>query len=135
VGRQVQFSANRACPVYVELASILRKTSGVVDVLAEVLLPLEAGIEAAFVYGSVASGKANSGSDIDVLVIGSVGFAELVVALHPVQETLGREINPKVYSRSEWRKLFKAQGSFVRDVMSRPRLYVVGGDQDVMEDA
>lgn len=35
VGNQVHYAANRDCPVYEELASILRKTSGVVDVLAE----------------------------------------------------------------------------------------------------
>ncbi|MGH8492701.1 MAG: nucleotidyltransferase domain-containing protein [Moraxellaceae bacterium] len=134
VGSQVQFSASRDCPIYEELTSILRKTSGVVDVLAEAMLPLGEQVEAAFVYGSVASGKATAGSDIDVLVIGAADFAAVVQQLYPLQETLGREINPKAYSRAEWRKLFKAQGGFVRELMSRPRLYVVGSDKDVMED-
>jgi len=134
VGSQLQFAANRDCPIYEELASILRKTSGVVDVLAEALLPLGEQIEAAFVFGSVASGKETAGSDVDLMVIGSVAYADVVGRLYALQETLGREISPKVYSRAEWRKLCKAQGSFVREVLSRPRLYVVGNDQDVMDD-
>jgi predicted nucleotidyltransferase len=130
----VLFSANRDCPVYEELASLLRKTSGLVDVLAEALLPLSAQIEAAFVYGSQASGTATAGSDVDVMVIGPAGFAAVVEALHPAQEALGREINPKVYSRVEWQKLVAGQGAFIRNVLARPRLYVVGNDSIVMDD-
>lgn len=131
VGSQVQFSANRACPVYEELASILRKTSGLADVLATALLPLDVDIAAAFVFGSMASGKANTGSDVDVMVIGSVGFAEVVEALYPLQEVLGREINPKVYNSTEWQQLLKEQGAFVRDILSKPRLFVLGSETDL----
>ncbi|MDI1302705.1 MAG: nucleotidyltransferase domain-containing protein [bacterium] len=134
VGSQLQFAANRDCPVYEELASILRKTSGVVDVLAEALQPLGEQIDTAFVFGSVAGGKETAGSDIDLMVIGAVGYAEVVERLYPLQQTLGREINPKVYSRSEWRTLCKAQGSFVREVLSKPRLPVLGSENDVMDD-
>lgn len=132
VGRQVLFSANRACPVYEELASLLRKTSGLVDVLAEALLPMSAGIEVAFVFGSQASGKAKAGSDVDVMVIGEAGFAEVVQALYPAQATLGREINPKVYRLPEWQKLVAAQGAFIRDVQAKPRLLVMGNEGIVM---
>ncbi|MHB1587838.1 MAG: nucleotidyltransferase domain-containing protein [Acidiferrobacteraceae bacterium] len=75
VGNQAHYSANRDCPVFDELASILRKTSGLTDVLAEALLPLADQIEVAFVFRSVANGKARSESDIDVMVIGDVSFA------------------------------------------------------------
>jgi predicted nucleotidyltransferase len=131
VGRQVFYSANRACPIFDELASILRKTSGLADVLVNALLPLAAQIEVAFVFGSVASGQTTSGSDIDLMVIGSVSFQDVMAALYPEQETLGREINPKIYTRAEWQKLVQENGAFVRDVMARPQLFIVGVRDDL----
>lgn len=131
IGQQVFYSANRDCPVFEEMASILRKTSGLVDVLAEALLPLAEQIETAFVFGSAASGKATAGSDIDLMVIGNASFTEVVAALYPAQETLGREINPKVYHTDEWRSLVTENGSFARDVLAKSRLMVMG----IMDDA
>lgn len=107
---------------------MLRKTSGLVDVLASALLPLASLIEHAFVFGSVASGKAGAGSDVDVMVIGSAGFSAVVEVLYPAQQTLGREINPKVFSRSEWVSLMAGQSAFARDIMAKPRLVIFGSD-------
>lgn len=131
VGNQVHYTANRDCPIFEELASVLRKTSGLVDVLSEGLMPLASLIEVAFVFGSMASGKANTGSDIDLMVIGEVSFVEVVARLHSLQDLLGREINPKLYSRAEWQKLVQAQSAFVRDVLSKPRLFVIGNEQSL----
>ena len=134
VGNQARYSANRDCPVFSELASILRKTSGLVDVLADGLAPLASRIKTAFVFGSMASDKASAGSDIDLMVIGEVGFAELVQALHPLQEQLGREISPKLYSPQEWEKLVTARSAFVRDVLTKPKLFVLGHEKDLDAD-
>ena len=68
-GNQKVYSANRDCPVFEELASILRKTSGMVDVLASALLPMAEQIDSACIYGSVAQGLETTYSDVDVLVI------------------------------------------------------------------
>ena len=54
----MRYSANRDCPVFEELASILRKTSGLVDVLAAALSPVKNRIILAFVFGSLARGGA-----------------------------------------------------------------------------
>lgn len=131
VGNQAHYSANRACPIFAELAGILRKTSGLADVLAEGLAPLASRIEAAFVYGSMAGDKAGAGSDIDLMVIGEATFAEVVQHLHPLQDVLGREINPKLYSREAWRKLVAGQSAFVRDVLAKPKLFVLGHEQSL----
>lgn len=131
VGNQVHYTANRECPIYEELASILRKTSGLADVMADGLMPLAERIEVAFVFGSIASGKARAGSDIDLMVIGEIDFGEVVARLHPLQESLGREINPKLYTRAEWQKLVQKQSAFVRDVLGKPRLFVIGNEQSL----
>lgn len=134
VGNQVHYAANRECPIFEELASILRKTSGLTDILSEGLMPVAERIEVAFVFGSMASGKANAGSDIDLMVIGEAGFGEVVQLLHPLQQTLGREINPKLYSRDEWKNLVRAQSAFVRDVLSKPRLFIIGNEKNLTAD-
>jgi len=130
---QVYYRANRDCLIFEELASISRKTSGLVDVLADVLEPLSETIEAAFVFGSTADGKESDGSDIDLMVIGTLSFADAVTALYPAQELLGREINPKVYSMAEWKKKLRDKGEdgFIRDVLRKPMLIVVGSSDEL----
>src|SRR3569623_1000310 len=129
VGNQAHYSANRECPIFDELASILRKTSGLIDVLAEGLMPLAARIDAACVFGSMASGKAGASSDVDLMVIGEAEFGEVVQLLYPLQQVLGREINPKLYSRYEWHKLVAGNSAFAREVLGKPKLYVIGNEQ------
>lgn len=131
VGNQVHYSANRDCPIFDELASILRKTSGLVDVLASALSGVEKNIALAFVFGSVARGEQQSNSDVDVMLVGSLGFADAVQALHPAQATLQREINPVVYSVDEFRRRAASDDSFVREVLARPKLFVVGNENEL----
>ncbi len=131
VGNQVRYSADRDCPVFEELASILRKTSGLVDVLIDALSGIEKNIALAFVFGSVARGEQQSNSDVDVMLVGSLGFADAVRALHPVQATLQREINPVVYSLEEFRRRAASDDSFVREVLAEPKLFVVGNENEL----
>ncbi|MDC7831160.1 MULTISPECIES: nucleotidyltransferase domain-containing protein [Pseudomonas] len=126
VGNQQHYRANRECPIFEELASILRKTSGLTDILAEALSPIADRISAAFVFGSMASGKASAGSDIDLMILGTVTFREVVASLYPCQETLGREINPKVYQREEWQRLLAEGGAFITDLLEKPKVFVIG---------
>lgn len=131
VGNQMHYRANRECPIFTELASILRKTGGLAETLAAALQPLAEQLELAFVFGSMASGTARADSDIDLLLIGELGFAEAVAALYPLQAQLGREINPKVYRHVEWQQLLAEQGAFIRDVLSKPRTLVIGTERQL----
>lgn len=133
-GNQVHYQANVSCPIYEELRSILRKTSGLVDVLADALAPLDGKIDAAFVFGSIAKGSETSQSDVDVLIIGNATFASLTKALHPAQAVLQREINPKLYSRVEWKKEAAKKGAFMREILNNPRLTIMGNDKELSHD-
>lgn len=57
VGNQLRYSANRQCPIFEELASILRKTSGLADVLLDAIAPLGKRVKVALIFGSVAGAK------------------------------------------------------------------------------
>ena len=126
IGNQHHYRADPDCPIHDELRRIVRKTIGIVDVLNEALAPVADRIVLAFVFGSVASGKDSTGSDIDLMLIGELSLAEAVTALHPAQEALSREVNPKVYRVEEWRRLLREDGAFIREVSRKPRLDVLG---------
>ena len=131
VGNQVFYGANRDCPIFEELASILRKTSGLTDVLAGALASLSDRIAVAFVYGSMASGKEAAGSDVDLLIIGDVDFSEIAKAVYSAQEVLGREINPKVYGKQEWKRMLKDKDAFITEVLKKPRLFIAGSEHEL----
>jgi predicted nucleotidyltransferase len=130
-GNQVLYSANRASPIFVELAGILRKTSGLADVVAEALKPLSDRIDVAFIFGSVARAAETTGSDVDVLIVGSVDFGTVIDALHPAQQQLAREINPKVFSPGEWRTKVDEKNPFVSDVIFNPKIFLIGDEHDL----
>ena len=130
-GNQQVYSADTSCPVFNEVAGILRKTSGLADVLVEALAPAAQKLRVAFVFGSMAKGREVGASDIDLLLIGDIGFAEAVELLYPAQATLGREVNPKVFTAAEFS--IKAAEPFLRDVLAKPKIFLIGNDHDLAE--
>lgn len=126
IGNQHHYQANPQCPIYSELLGIVNKTFGMTEVIRHALEPLAGKIDQAFVFGSVASRRETATSDIDLLVIGEAGFAEVVSALYPVQAMLGREINPKIYRKEEWTRMKSVQDAFVVEVLAKPRMDVIG---------
>ncbi len=131
VGNQVRFCANTAHPVFPELQALIRKTIGLADALRLSLAPLAGRIDAAFIFGSMASGTESAGSDIDLMVVGDAGFAEIVDVTYAAQATLGREINPKVMSASEWQAKKAERNAFLQDVLNKPRIMLIG-DADAL---
>lgn len=130
-GNQVRFRANETYPIYDELRSILKKTAGVADQLRAALGPFTDRITIAFVYGSVASGQERVTSDIDLLIVGTVKFEDVVRVLHPCQEELRREINPHVYSPAEFKRKASEESSFLARVLKGPKLFVIGSDHEL----
>ena len=88
-------------------------------------------IEAALIFGSVATGTEKAGSDVDVLLIGDIRFADAVKALHAAQQEIGREINPVVMSPLEFRRKAKGRDSFVRNVLANEKLFLMGDDDEL----
>ena len=131
IGNQHHYQANPQCPVYGELLDIVKKTFGVTEVVRDALEPLAEKIDWAFVYGSLASGKETAASDIDLLIVGGASFAEVVTGLYPVGEKLGREINPKIYRKKEWKRLKTKGDAFVDEVLAKPKINVIGGEDEL----
>lgn len=130
-GNQVRYQANPQCPLFPELAGLLRKTTGAAQVMADALAPLAPPL--ALIFGSVASGTETAHSDVDLLVIGDMGFADVVRATHPAQAELGREINPVVYSAAEFRRRVQERDPLVAEILAKPKLFLMGTDHDLSQ--
>lgn len=126
VGNQVHFQADQGHPVFAELQALVRKTTGLADVLRQALQPLEGQIELALVFGSMASGSAHAGSDVDLLVVGSTSFAQVVEATYAAQTQLGRDINPKVMTAAEWATKQSEGDPFVQELLAKPQILLIG---------
>ena len=131
IGNQKHYQANRGAPIFSELRGIVLKTFGVADHLQSALAPLASRINTAFVYGSVADGTDTANSDIDIMVVGSVSFEEVVRALHASQEELRREINSNVYGPAEFKKKTKEKEGFLSRVLGESKLFILGTEHDL----
>jgi predicted nucleotidyltransferase len=130
-GRRVYLKADDGSPVFAELKSLLEKTAGVVPVLQQELDPLRSRIRLAFLYGSMARSVETSESDIDLLVVGEVGLADLLPALRRSEKRLGRPVNPTIYSLREFRKKSRGHDHFLTAVLQGARQFVKGDEREL----
>ena len=131
-GNQKHYQANAASPVFAELRGLVLKTVGLADVLRAALAPLAGQITMAFVYGSVARQQDTAASDVDVLIVSdALGYAEVFGALESAAQTLGRTINPTLYTRAELARRRAQDNAFVTRVLDQPRIWLMG-DEEVL---
>jgi predicted nucleotidyltransferase len=132
IGNQKHYQANATSPLYSELRSIVLKTVGLAEPLRDALKPLSSAIRAAFVYGSVAKATDQAVSDIDLMIISdSLTYGEVFGALERAAQTVGRKINPTVYTVGEFSKRTQTENAFVTRVLEQPKLWVIGSEHDI----
>ncbi|WP_297573314.1 nucleotidyltransferase domain-containing protein [uncultured Deefgea sp.] len=132
IGNQKHYQVNADAPIYAELRSIVVKTFGLADVIRAALVDIGPQIELALVYGSVAKGNEHAASDIDLMVVGEqISHAQLLAALLPAQQTLGRPINPTLYTAAEFAQRVMEGRSFMTRVLEQPKIFVKGNEDDI----
>ncbi len=128
---QHRYRVNRESPVFQELHSFFKKTTGLPHQIGKALEKLKTEIRLAFIFGSYASGEFRPESDVDLMVIGDVEFQDLISAIHGIQEKTGREINPVVYSKGSFSD--RLDSGFIKGIMKSPKLYLIGGEDEFKE--
>jgi len=131
LGTHTHYSANEASPVFAEMRSLVAKTVGIHDVLLAALQPLGKKINLAFVYGSVARSRESHQSDVDLMIVGRVHFADVVERIAEAQKTLNREINPTVYTVNEFTS--RVRGNILKAVLGEKKLLLIG-DENVLRE-
>ena len=127
IGRQKHYQANKNCFIFQDVKSITLKTFGLSDVLRLALSGHAGDIRYAFVYGSVAKGTDTATSDIDVMVIAErLSYSDLFEALTKAEESLGRKVNPTVYTPEAFLKKIQDDNHFVTRVLKQPKIELIG---------
>lgn len=127
VGNLRRFQANTESPVYEELAALTRKTLGAQPLLQEALAPMKEKLDLAFVYGSIAKGTDTAKSDVDVMVVGDdLRLSDILKLLLPVEEQLGRKINPTLCTPAEYKRRRTQKDSFLNRVLAQPVIPLIG---------
>jgi len=130
VGNLLFYSINTSHPLFKELKSIVSKTVGVEGSLKKALSSIK-GIKNAFIYGSFASKKEKSASDIDLMIIGNPNTSNLNEKIVELEKRLKREINPTIYSLQEYKTKKKSKSSFIMDLLKNPKIMLVGKENDL----
>jgi predicted nucleotidyltransferase len=130
-GHQVYYQANPQCPVFIELKALVIKTVGIAGIIQAALTPLADRIRIAAIYGSIARSEEQRGSDVDLLVVGKVTFAEIISSLVEAQKTIGREINPTIYPPAEFRSKVGAGHHFLNSILRGPMFFLIGDKREL----
>jgi predicted nucleotidyltransferase len=130
-GRRTYFKAETRSPIFRDLRNLFEKTAGLIPILHTAFRPFDDKIACAFVYGSMARREERATSDVDILVIGSVGLAEAAPYLRNAEKRLGREINVTNYSVDEFRKKVRKGDHFLTSVLRGPIEFVKGEQRDL----
>ncbi len=131
VGKQVFYRANRNHPVFLELRALVAKTVGAIQALRSALASLADRISLAFVYGSIARQEEKAESDIDLLVVGEVALEDVLTRLADVEASLGRAINPTVYSVAEFKSKLASGNHFVTSVVRGEKAFLIGDEDEL----
>lgn len=131
LGNRKHYQANPQSPIFAELCSIVQKTVGLAEPLRAALVPFAKKITTSFVYGSVAKQSDTAHSDIDLMVISdTLEYADLFAALEQAATSLGRTINPTIYTQHELAKRVKQKNAFLERVLAQPKIWLIGNEHE-----
>ncbi len=127
IGNQLHYQANPDSPLFHEIVQIVRKTVGAGDALFAALQPIAGRVQLALLYGSAAKGVDTAASDLDLLVVSdTLTLEELYRTLVVAEASLGRKIQPTLYTTAEFSRRRQTDDSFVNRVLAGGTLALVG---------
>ena len=130
-GNRLYFQAETDSPIFAPLRELITQTLGVAEKLKESLLPLAEKIYCAFIYGSAARREEHSLSDIDLIVIGSLGLAEISPVLRDLERRFQREIDVVCYSADEFSGKIRAENHFLTEILNQEKIFLIGGENEL----
>ena len=69
------------------------------------------------------------------MIVGTVPAPDLALSLRRARDLLGRQINPTIYTLAEFNKKRAAKDHFLTEVLSKPKLFILGSDNELVEAA
>lgn len=130
-GRRVYLKPDTRSPVFLDLKGLFDKTEGTIPVLKQIIEPFGERIQLAFVYGSMARSEEASGSDVDLLIVGTVSLSDLIPLLRLAERSVGRPVNPNVYSSAEFSQKARGRDHFLSTVLRGAKQFVKGSEHEL----
>ena len=136
VKRQVEdsvilYAVSHESAVWVALTRLIRELSAP-DVLVKEAVRDVAGIDSAFIYGSVARGEEGPDSDIDLFIVGDdIDRRALYGSLAELEHLTGTQVNSIRYSKSELARKLATNARFVREVLKGEKVWVAGDAKEI----
>lgn len=120
------YRANEDHEGWEALRHMVRAFADPAEVLRESISDVP-GIEAAFLFGSMARGEPHADSDVDVLVLGDeIPRRALGKSTSELSALLGREVNVVRYTRGDFSRRLSEGNAFIQNVISGPKQWIIG---------
>jgi len=118
------YSINTRYPLYQEFRKIIMATVGVEEQIRSLLNGID-GIKEAYIYGSYAKNAMDTHSDIDVLIVGSVGVVAVQKRISKLQRDIDREISVTVMTQVDFNRRIKAKDPFISGMLKQKYIKVI----------
>lgn len=130
-GNRTYYQIISTHPILPEIRLLLWKTVALGDRIRSRLDTLGGGDELVFLFGSIAAGTDTADSDIDLMIVGEVDETRLASPLAAIGRDLGREFNPVVFPRAEFRRKIRSGNRFLNGVISSPKIWLRGTENEL----
>ena len=128
-GNMVLFHSNEKCPFLSDLKQLYLKTEGIASELKTDFEKIK-NVQFAFIYGSMASGKDMIGSDLDLMVVGSIEEQKLAEYVMKLQKKFKREINFILWTQNEFQKKLTEKSAFVKTLLNGKKIWLAGDEDE-----
>jgi len=130
LGNLLFYKLNMQHPLYKEIKKILMTEIGIEADIKHALVKLS-NIDVTFIYGSYASKKSRSDSDVDLMIVGSPNKETISDAISKLEKKYQREINYQIYSKKNYQEKLASNSSFLSELNSKPKIFLIGGSSDI----
>ena len=134
-GNRVYYQADLIFPLLPELQSLFTKTIGLADQVRDALAPFLGRIELAFIFGSIARRERTAHSDVDLLLVGDVGMADLALSLRDLERSLQVPVNVTQFTSAEFRAKLHQNNHFLRTILRGRKIFLKGSDHELADTA
>lgn len=126
IGNMRFFWLNKNYQLYNEIKSIISKTIGLEAQLKNLVGEINS-IEAAFIFGSFASDKFNSQSDVDLFIIGEINQDDFIEKITRLETQISRDINYHIYGKQDVIDKLATKNDFINNIFSN-KIILLKGD-------
>lgn len=125
------FQAETEAAIFDDLRALITRSLGVETRLRETVEAFDKRIACAFIYGSSARAEDTALSDVDLMIVGQIGLADLAPKLRALEREFNREVNATCYRPSEFRRKAKTGNHFLLEVINGKKTFLKGTEDEL----